>query len=112
MWFPDVWRLLDSLTGEIDQTSEERNEYSTTDFVLMRSTGLFDESGKEIWEGDVVTWIAPDREKGWENTTKQMVVEFESSILSDECAYLVSGWKIPNRPCVVVGNVYENEVKK
>ncbi|HEM5982158.1 TPA: hypothetical protein U2B50_000736 [Streptococcus suis] len=42
------------------------------DVILMQSTGLFDENGKEIFEGDVFTYLDDDNNPIYEN----IVVKF------------------------------------
>ena len=79
-----------------------------TDWPLMQFTGLKDREGKEIWEGDIITW-------GGINS----IVQF-GTILTDDGEKKATGWVASeervsmyddcfvDNTCEVLGNIYEN----
>ena len=76
--------------------------------VLMQSTGLFDKNGKEIFEGDVVSFSI---DNGWD----YVVSKNGLIIYSDGCYQILeNGIKYRINQCLeedieVIGNMYELE---
>ena len=76
--------------------------------VLMQSTGLFDRNGKEIFEGDVVSFSI---DNGWD----YVVSKNGLIIYSDGCYQILeNGIKYRINQCLeedieVIGNMYELE---
>ena len=83
------------------------------DSILMQYTGLTDKNGKEIYEGDVLTYDYADS-----NEFKSWMIEPCYIVKYDEeNNYMVAGLGIKNKSychafrlknCEVIGNIYEN----
>ncbi|HHK7834174.1 TPA: YopX family protein [Streptococcus pneumoniae] len=79
---------------------------SAEDLVLMQSTGLFDEKGVEIFEGDILDYKGRKALVRWHGSYASFIYRFV-----DELQNRNTEWKplyLAYMKCEIIGNIYEN----
>ena len=79
------------------------SEMQESGYELEQFTGLHDKNGREIYEGDIVTW-------GYGETAVRFGTIDEEDASGNE--YQVTGWLVSdctlNSDCEIIGNIHEN----
>ena len=86
------------------------NQPNPDKFILMQYTGLKDKNGKEIFEGDIVSFDdCTSTESGYCERGCIGVVEWCNETVSFEVSNRLSAesYEVLDE-CVVIGNIYEN----
>ncbi|WP_029187683.1 YopX family protein [Streptococcus suis] len=108
-WRHDIYIGLDGLAKDLSRTGEEPFELPLDNVILMQSTGLFDKNGKEIFEGDVVSFEdASDNENVFVNKGVVEICQLGwhfSNRVSVDMEDLLDGHVLD---CEIIGNIYEN----
>lgn len=110
-WLKEEYRMTDVreitfFNDEVQMISGVEDFYAYDEFELMQSTGLFDEYGKEIFEGDVLQTYDGELSKVvWNEYLGCWEAEFlgENVDLSE-----VADVKSNRSDCEIVGNICEN----
>jgi len=100
-----------SLVGEImlfeewSNVLKERMEW-LNELDIMQSTGLFDENGKEIFEGDVLNF----KRGNWNKGIYCVFWEEQYAGFNPFCDYSdeYSVWHYP-KDCEIIGNIWDNQ---
>lgn len=104
MWFQD------GSVEELELNDAVMNDYitvSTDEIELMQTTGLFDKTNKEIFEGDIVDYKVRKAVVKWHGSYASFIYRFV-----DELQERVSEWHplfLAYYHFEVIGNIYENK---
>lgn len=108
MGFIDA-HMTDGIFQSVKIFDEDDDDWQESEnFILMQSTGLFDENGKDIFEGDVVRQVRTQPTTENEIITG-VVTMFEGAwLLINDREQLASYLWSETDTNKVVGNIYEN----
>ena len=107
--FKDTFAITESgqvIIVEQESVFDTPDYVFTDDLIIMQSTGLFDEYGKEIFDGDILHTTDNELAKVfWNDDLAGWFVDFLYEIAElSEVADIQSSRSI----CAIVGNIYEN----
>lgn len=108
-WFKQGSKMVNVATIDFlekEVKSHANVMYSFDEIELMQSTGLVDENGKEVFEGDVLLTYDDELAKVyWDDVLAGWFVDFIYEIAElSEVADIQSSRSI----CNIIGNIYEN----
>ena len=113
MWNIERWHIEDEYFDLIEPNKSvvdlnaNRTCRKQRDVIIMQSTGLFDENGKEIFEGDVVETIYYEKLFTGIIVYDQEETDFKATNGHDEYGNNFRYLGV-NDSIIVIGNIYQN----
>lgn len=108
MGFIDA-HMTDGIFQSVKIFDEDDDDWQESEnFILMQSTGLFDENGKDIFEGDVVRQVRTQPTTENEIITGVVTMLEGAWLLINDREQLASYLWSETDTNKVVGNIYEN----
>lgn len=105
--------LLTIMWGQfhIINPNDENTAYTIDSSTICQCTGLSDESGKKIFEGDIVGFIdCTSTENGYSERYCRGQVTWDKETASFQVTERLSAesYEVLNRGCKVLGNMFDN----
>jgi len=92
-------------SGHVDHVYCYGDDYADGDFVLMQFTGLKDNNGREIYEGDILDIGLRDQD-GNPVVAPVSYEAYLAGYVLDNGGYGI--WQRLGGDCEVIGNIFEN----
>ncbi len=104
-----VGEYIDVRMNEPDAVTNIEEEWNEGEYILMQFTGLLDKKGKEIYEGDIVSYTWEEDMGQWnKNHAMKATVEWAESKAGFAPFYRFDDYECRISTVEVIGNIHSN----